>query len=97
MSDYKHNYRGLIIRLYAKSFSITGSLFSSGIVFLGEQPRLDNILRLIDACQTERFAGDDHRQIYYSWRHYPRAMFFTAFLFFMLGVVFSGLFFWLTL
>jgi hypothetical protein len=85
-------YRGLKVSIYSKSFAVAGY-----IVFTGKLPTEDEIKKLIDVCQVERFAGYDDKQIYYSWRHYPRAMFLTAFLFFMLGVVFSGLFFWLTL
>lgn len=35
----------------------------------------------------ERFPGDDHRQIYWAWREYPRAMRITLCLGFMCGLL----------
>lgn len=36
---------------------------------------------------TEAFRGDDHRQLYHSWRRYPRAMRITMFMGFIVGAI----------
>lgn len=36
--------------------------------------------------EHERYPGNDHAQIYWSWRHYPRAMRLTLLLGLMFGL-----------
>jgi len=78
-------HRGIRVGVWAKSFKIgNGSCF-----YIHRKPDEKEIKQLIDAAQVDRFPGDEHRQLYYSWRHYPKAMKITLALGFILGQTFG--------